>query len=63
MPITGGSAMEFETKRQKNNYFRSVKTIIIDGPDRTARVGQSAHHIHLIRIEIEFHESQQCHGH
>jgi hypothetical protein len=32
MPITGGSAMEFETKRQRNNYFRSVNTIINDGP-------------------------------
>jgi hypothetical protein len=31
MPITGGSAMEFETKRQRNNYFRSVNTIINDG--------------------------------
>jgi hypothetical protein len=32
MPITGGSAMEFETKKQRNNYFRSVNTIIKDGP-------------------------------
>jgi hypothetical protein len=32
MPIIGGSAMEFETKRQRNNYFRSVNTIINDGP-------------------------------
>jgi hypothetical protein len=31
MPITGGSAMEFETKTQRNNYFRSVSTIINDG--------------------------------
>jgi hypothetical protein len=31
MPITGGSAMEFETKRHRNNYFRSVNTIINDG--------------------------------
>jgi hypothetical protein len=35
MPITGGSTMEFETKRQRNNYFRSVNTIINDCP--TAR--------------------------
>jgi hypothetical protein len=35
MPITGSSAMEFETKRQRNNYFRSVNTIINDSP--TAR--------------------------
>jgi hypothetical protein len=32
MPITGGSAMEFETKKQRNNYFRSVNTIINGGP-------------------------------
>jgi hypothetical protein len=34
MPITGGSAMEFKTKRHKNNYFRSVNTIINDGSAR-----------------------------
>jgi hypothetical protein len=32
MPILGGSAMEFETKKQRNNYLRSVNTIINDGP-------------------------------
>jgi hypothetical protein len=32
MPISGGSAMEFETKKQRKNYFRSVNTIINDGP-------------------------------
>jgi hypothetical protein len=32
MPITGGSTMEFETKRQRNNYFGSVNTIINDCP-------------------------------
>jgi hypothetical protein len=32
IPITRGSAMEFETKRQRNNYFRSLDTIINDGP-------------------------------
>jgi hypothetical protein len=32
MPITGGSSMEFETKSQGNNYFRSVNRIINDGP-------------------------------
>jgi hypothetical protein len=32
MPITRGSALEFETKRQRSNYFRSVNTIINDGP-------------------------------
>jgi hypothetical protein len=32
MPISGGSTMEFETKNQRSNYFRSVNTIINDGP-------------------------------
>jgi hypothetical protein len=32
MPITGGPAMEFETKKQINNYFKSVNTIRNDGP-------------------------------
>jgi hypothetical protein len=32
MSITGGSTMEFETKRQRNSYFKSVNTIINDGP-------------------------------
>jgi hypothetical protein len=31
MPTTGGSAMEFETKKKRNNYFRSVNTVINDG--------------------------------
>jgi hypothetical protein len=35
MPINGGSAMECETKRHRNNYLRPVNTIINDGP--TAR--------------------------
>jgi hypothetical protein len=32
MPISGGSALEFETKKQRSNYFRSMNTIINDGP-------------------------------
>jgi hypothetical protein len=32
MTIIGGPAMEFETKKQRNDYFRSVNTIINDGP-------------------------------
>jgi hypothetical protein len=32
MPITGGSAMDFETKKQRNNCFMSVNNIISDGP-------------------------------
>jgi hypothetical protein len=35
MPVTKGSAKEFETKKQRNNYFRSVNTIIND--DSTTR--------------------------
>jgi hypothetical protein len=31
MRIVGGSTMEYETKRQRNNYFRSVNTVINDG--------------------------------
>jgi hypothetical protein len=30
MPISGGPAMEFQTKKERNNYFRSVNTIIND---------------------------------
>jgi hypothetical protein len=30
MPITGGSVIEFDTKRKRNDYFRSVNTIIND---------------------------------
>jgi hypothetical protein len=32
LPISGGSAMEFETQKQRSNYFRSVNTVINDGP-------------------------------
>jgi hypothetical protein len=32
MPISGGSTMKLETKKQRNNYFRSVNTIINDSP-------------------------------
>jgi hypothetical protein len=32
MPISRGSAMEFEIKKQRNNYFMSVNTIINDSP-------------------------------
>ncbi|XP_072147966.1 uncharacterized protein [Setaria viridis] len=32
MPITGGSSLEFENKRQRRNYFREVNVIIPDGP-------------------------------
>jgi ABC-type dipeptide/oligopeptide/nickel transport system ATPase component len=32
--------MEFNTKRQRNNYFRSVNIVINDGPAATI-VGQS----------------------
>jgi hypothetical protein len=32
MPIPGASALEFETKKQRSNYFRSVSIVINDGP-------------------------------
>jgi hypothetical protein len=32
MSITGGSAMVFETKKERSNYFRSMSTIINGGP-------------------------------
>jgi hypothetical protein len=32
MPIARGSTMDFETKRQRNNYFRSMNMVINDGP-------------------------------
>jgi hypothetical protein len=35
MPITRGSAMGFDTKRQRNHYIKPVNTVINDGP--TAR--------------------------
>jgi hypothetical protein len=31
MPITGGSSLEFENKRQRCNYFREVHNILVDG--------------------------------
>ncbi|XP_072147898.1 uncharacterized protein [Setaria viridis] len=31
MPITGGSTLEFENKRQKRDYFRQVNTISLNG--------------------------------
>jgi regulation of enolase protein 1 (concanavalin A-like superfamily) len=38
MPISGGLGMEFKTKKQRSNYFRSVNTIINDGPPEWAKV-------------------------
>jgi len=32
MPISGGSSLEFENKRQRKNYFRQVHSIMVDGP-------------------------------
>jgi hypothetical protein len=55
MPITGGSAMDFEIKRQRNNYFRSVNTIINDGP---AARPEWADNIHRRRFQVEVHEPQ-----
>ena len=32
MPISGGSTLEFENKRQRRDYFRQVNSILVDGP-------------------------------
>ena len=32
MPITGGSTLEFQNKRQHRDYFRQVRSILVDGP-------------------------------
>ena len=32
MPITGGSTLEFQNKRQHRDYFRKVSRILVDGP-------------------------------
>jgi len=31
MPISGGSSLEFENKRQKKDYFRQVHSIMPEG--------------------------------
>jgi hypothetical protein len=35
LQITGGSSMEFYTKKQRNDYYRQINVIIDDSP--TAR--------------------------
>lgn len=32
MPITGGSSLDFENKRQRRDYFRQVHSILSEGP-------------------------------
>ena len=32
MPISGGSTLEFQNKRQRGDYFRQVNSILVDGP-------------------------------
>jgi len=32
IPISGGSSLEFENKKQRKNYFRQVHSIMVDGP-------------------------------
>jgi hypothetical protein len=54
MPITGGSAMEFETKKQRSNYFRSVNTIINDGPAARPECTPN----HRRRFQAEIRDSQ-----
>jgi hypothetical protein len=31
MPISGGSALEFETKKKRKHYFREVRNICVEG--------------------------------
>jgi hypothetical protein len=31
MPISGGSALEFETKKERKHYFREVQNICVEG--------------------------------
>jgi hypothetical protein len=31
MPISGGSALEFETKKERKHYFREVRNICVEG--------------------------------
>jgi hypothetical protein len=31
MPISGGSALEFETKKERMHYFREVRNICVEG--------------------------------
>jgi hypothetical protein len=31
MPISGGSALEFETKKERKHYFRKVRNICVEG--------------------------------
>jgi hypothetical protein len=31
MPILGGSALEFETKKERKHYFREVRNICVEG--------------------------------
>jgi hypothetical protein len=31
MPISGGSALEFETKKERKHYFREVRNIFVEG--------------------------------
>ena len=32
MPISGGSSLEFQNKKQRNDYFRLVHSILVEGP-------------------------------
>ena len=32
MPISGGSTLEFQNKKQRRDYFRQVNSILVDGP-------------------------------
>ena len=34
MPISGGSTLDFENKRQRRDYFRQVHCIVLEGPTK-----------------------------
>jgi hypothetical protein len=58
MPIIGGSAMEFETKKQRNNYFISVNTIIKDGPAARPEWAKAPITFIKRRLQAQVHKSQ-----
>ena len=41
MPISGGSTLDFENKRQRRDYFRQVHCIVSEGPTRRTQWSHS----------------------
>ena len=41
MPISGGSTLDFENKRQRRDYFRQVHCIISEGPTKRTQWSHS----------------------